>query len=292
MKFGLVGIGKWGMTVAAKLRDLGHAVACYSRHDQKKAPAVGMGDLVPWVDLPDLCDAVVVATPPDATAKIARHMITAGVPVLLTKPLIGASELLTLPLTAPAYVDYVHLHSPSWWNLCDEVDRQVSISPLAKIEAHFYGDGPIRTFPAVWDYGAHAAAVSIDLLGGPNLDVKNAVRASSATGRELYRIGAVGDDGVEVQIMTGNDSQGQQRARVVAQFKNGKVASYEEDFPAATFTPVAGSAVTAKHDPLNEILEAFIEDAQGQKVDPADLLLSAKVEELIRSAQRLAGQSP
>jgi len=288
MKFGLVGIGKWGMTVAAKLRDLGHNVTCYSRHDQGKPAVVGLGNLVPWADMPDLCDAVVVATPPEATSKIARHMITAGVPVLLTKPLLGAAELFSLPLAAPAYVDYVHLHSPSWWSLCDAVDTQVS--PLTKIEAHFYGDGPIRSFPAVWDYGAHAAAVSIDLLGGTELTVKNAARASSAAGRELYRISGESDDGAEVQILTGNDSQGQQRARVVAHFKSGRTASYEEDFPAAIFTSVEGSPITAKHDPLNEILVSFVEDIRAHKVENSDLLLSVKVEELIRSARRLAGQ--
>lgn len=295
MKVGLVGVGPWGRTIARKLKKLGHEVAYHCRGSGTAAPE--MGELVDWKKMPGLVPAVIVAAPPQVTKEVAYELAKKCIPVLATKPFLGAEEILSdiKWKGTPFAVDYVHLHSPLMKKLMNEIDEQGQIGVTAKnIECQFYGDGPVRSFSPLLDYGPHALTAAFELLSTPIMDVERVKVTSSRKGRETWTI-EVDIDGVEGRFVVGNDAPEDTHASsVVVTFSNGNKASYSEQWPKARFESSSGTAEeTGDHDPLAELLKTFLwhaEERTSAAEDAArcDLELSADVEEVLSKIQQVA----
>jgi predicted dehydrogenase len=193
-------------------------------------------------------DALVVAAPPDVTLGVTLAAVAAGVPVFVTKPLMLTEAL---ELKAAFFVDYVKLWSPIW----HKFKRAHTL--ITDVEIEFYGDGPVRTFPGLLDYGAHALAYAHDLLGTSKLDIRTATVTTKRTdGSHIVTVNAF-DNKVPVTITTGNGAKSKRRRVTV----NGAFI-YEDD---------------PYEDPLKIMVHEFIDHVRAGRADPRLMRLTCAV---------------
>jgi predicted dehydrogenase len=271
MKIGIIGVGPWGRTVAATFERAGHVVAAHDRRDREKF-AGDLGQLVFWPDMiaQKLVDAVVCATPPDVTKAVFDACQARRMPCLLSKPLLISG--VPKDLSAPAFVDYVHLASPIY----ERMKKNATVDyGIEKINVIFVGSGPDRSFSGLLDYGAHALAMVHDLLGLAPLKIANAANENQH-GRDLVRIEATAKN-VDVNILTGNGASGSTR-RVEVWLKRGPKITYDELNRVATFDVDGKLAMRIPgHDPLSVIVDRFAWDVDAGRVNPYFVELSAAV---------------
>jgi predicted dehydrogenase len=289
MKFGLVGVGPWGQRLALKLQQAGHTIAY---HDRKHGsiPTTGLGEHLPWREMVKVVQGIVIATPPDATTEIAAVAAKLGKTVLATKPLFGAVTIMDAGVRAPFVVDYVHLRSPMFIELCSHIEDKKNVR-IAGVEAQFYDDGPVRGFPALFDYGPHAISCIFEVLETGMFELTKAKRHSPERGRELIEIEA-DVAGVPAKIAVGNI--GERHRRVLVNFEDGSWAGYEENFPTAEFS-YGGPGETAhrervKHDPLKQVMRDL--EPSPLEIEPCytlDLEMSADVEEALSTIRQACG---
>jgi hypothetical protein len=111
-----------------------------------------------WRHLVAAVDAIVCAATPAVTYEVLGECLGRNKPALLTKPL----YLEALPdktMVAPVMVDYVRLFSPHYRKVRAAASNRV----IKSIDVVFCGDGPVRGFPGLFDYGPHVFAWIFDL---------------------------------------------------------------------------------------------------------------------------------
>lgn len=296
MKLGLVGVGRWGKTLARKFKEIGHEIAFYDRlrsGDEEE----GLGQRVGWTEMKNWVDAMVVAATPPITSDIALVCAMSGVPVLATKPLLNVSEIVVKRKPAPFAVDYVHLHSPIMKMLYDMTDgmkkRRVYIE---KVTAEFWGKGPVRTLNSIYDFGPHAISSVLELTTSRTIDVDSA-SVKQVDDRELWTVAGRADE-VEVTLVVGNGAD-DERSRLDVTMSDGTLVRYDESYPRA-YLEVSGKTVqrTEAHDPLRALLEEFadhVNNRGGQMAEAAaqaDLSMSVDVEEAISKIRRAVAGGP
>jgi hypothetical protein len=289
MKIGLIGVGKWGYTLADKFRAAGAEIAA---HDRSSDGAMGnrFGPRVPWQEMMgDLkIDAVVAATPPDVTKAIFHACQTAKKPCLLTKPLL-IDRTSADQLSTTTYVDYVHLFSPLWRLLLEEFDR--GVNNISAIRAVSTGAGPIRAFPAHLDYGPHALSLVLDAV-------------SRYTGSGFVEVGphqssftkpAPGIEelcsetkicGIPTTIKVGNN--GPRVTAFSALFLEGWTVSYVERGRSASLTLGSRRIVAENHDPLARLVESFLWDTARGIVKRGLTIDSATIASMLEDARHAA----
>lgn len=287
MKIGLVGVGPWGKTLAAAFKRAGHVVAAHDRHDREKI-ADDLGELVFWPDMvaQKLVDAVVCTTPPPVTKAVfdacqARHM-----PCLLTKPFLISHA--PKDLSAPTFVDYIHLVSPVYERLRKNAIVDYGVE---KLEVSFIGCGPDRSFPGLLDYGSHALAMVHDLLGLSPLEIIDASNEAPPwnKSRDLIRVEAKVKN-TDVKILTGNGASGAMR-RMDVWLKRGPKITYDELDRTSTFDINDKLAMRIPgHNPLSTMIDRFAWDVEVGRINPYFVELSAAVtrslEEIRRATER------
>jgi len=292
VKVGIVGVGPWGRILAATFERNGHVVAAHDRRDKSKI--VGdMGELVPWQDMIDSkrVDAIACAAPPDTTKAVFDACQARRMPCLLTKPFLISKP--PKDLTAPTYVDYVHLASPVYEKLKKSATRDYEI---LRMEVSFYGCGPDRSFSSLFDYGAHALAIVHDILGLGPLEVSHASsfrqlpssKDEGGGGRQLIRAVLETKKNVKTDVFVGNGSPGSKR-RVEVWLARGPRVAYEEDKRVATFE-IDGKVVTRMpgHDPLSLMVDRFAWDIDVGRINPYFVELSAAVTRSLEAIQDAA----
>lgn len=295
MKLGLVGVGRWGKTLARKFKEAGHEILFYDRL-QSSEPVEGLGQRLPWVEMHNWVDAMVIAATPPITAEIALLCAMNGFPVVATKPLLNVEEMVIKRKPAPFAVDYVHLHSPIMKELYNLTDKKKSSGiSIEKVKSEFWGQGPVRVMGSLFDYGPHAISTVLELTTFRSIDVKRAY-VDYIGDRERWTINGRSED-VEVDILTGNGAS-DERCRLTATFSDGTVACYDEQFPKA-YLEVNGKKIkeTEKHDPLREFIDEFADHmrAKGSAMTEAaaqsDLAMSVDVLDTINKIRRAADDS-
>lgn len=293
MRFGLVGVGPWGKKIASKLVGLGHEIAYHSRG--KGGPEKGLGEFLPsYESMPSEVDGVVLAATPEVVKEAAWFFAEDGKPVLATKPLLGAEDIMAAGHGDGIFmVDYVHLHSPLMKLLSDYIDTKKGEGVrVESVEAGFYGYGPVRGFSPLFDYGPHAVSAVFELLSTCLLDVKKVTVTSNHPGREFWDVHAsVG--GVETLLAVGNYQMSEENSsRVLVRFEDRQWAGYEEKWPDASFQASDRPTVkTSSHDPLGLLVKQFctyVEDPT-LKLDEdrrSDLELSSDVEDALNTIRR------
>jgi predicted dehydrogenase len=256
--------------LAAKFREAGAKIIAYDRLKNSFPQSFpqsfygeGFGERLPWQLMLSNVDAIVAAAPPDITLAVTRAAAEAGVPVFATKPL-----MLEQPLTLKAalFVDYVKLWSPRWQSF----KRAQTL--ITDVEIEFYGDGPVRSFPGLLDYGSHALAYVQDLLGTQKLDIRTArVSTKRADGSHIVTANAI-DNGVPVTITTGNGATSRRRRVTV----NGS-AVYDDD---------------PYEDPLTIMVREFIEHVRAGRADTRLMLLTCAVTASLNKIQSACALRP
>lgn len=144
----LVGAGKWGVNYLKTLATFDVSVKVASRNN--------------WMALiNEKPDGVIIATPPDSHIEIAIYALNRNIPIIIEKPLalsLGEAELLK-GYKAPILVNHSQLFAEGYEELC----RIVNIKKTVLITTSNYGDGPIRDYSSLWDYGPHSLAMILYL---------------------------------------------------------------------------------------------------------------------------------
>jgi predicted dehydrogenase len=285
MKLGIVGVGRWGRVLASTFEKANVEVSAYNRADPEKFTA-DVGKYLPLPELIREVDVVAAAAPPEVTSRVFTACQEVGRPCLLTKPIMGATEIDDVkPLSATCYVDYIHLASP----LYQRLKKAASGRQISGLKIDFHGDGPVRRFPGFYDYGAHALAMVHDLLGFGRLTHIFALGTCvSGPGKELvhanFRI-----SGVPVVATIGNGAKTSMRRVEVQLDGDLKITYAERDRIATLDIDGKQSMRIAGHDPLSLLVERFLWDAEADRRSPYFLELSAVVWRSLMSLRRDAG---
>lgn len=177
MKLGFVGVGKHAQKMAAAFRECGAEVVAYDRRQPvQDSPAFeDFGDWLPWqeqIKSPGI-DALIICAPPAVTTEVALACAKAGKRCVATKPLMldtppEAGIVIdmrnvggTVWRDSHYYVDLWRLYSPAWLAMKDELRGKT----IQSVHVDFYGNGPVRGFSGLLDYGPHALAFVADLMG-------------------------------------------------------------------------------------------------------------------------------
>lgn len=177
LRLGLIGAGHWGRAFIRTVGGIDGVVltrlASRNPHSRDRVGAQCVID-TDWravVRARDL-DGVIIATPPDSHAEVTHAAISAGLPVLVEKPVTldraQAAALLEAAEAARAIVlvDHIHLFSPAYRELKSRVADAGGAEVVRAINSQAGGPGPYRHHtPALWDWGPHDAAMCLDLMG-------------------------------------------------------------------------------------------------------------------------------
>lgn len=267
-RLGLVGVGAWGRRLSQTIdRRTDCEIVSYAR------ASGGPSELLPrakhvasWRALLERAvDGIVVATTPDNQAEVTLAAATAGIPVLVEKPL-GATHasaarvlaaMRAAERPAPVLVDFVHLYAPAWLRLTEIASA--SASKIAAIDAAGHNAGPYRDSSALHDYASHDAAMCLALVGrDATLDVRD-VRRVSASGSPglLYEIRF--DLGrIPVRLRSGNGAETKAR-RFAVRLEDGRELVYDDVLPHPGKLTDGGVAVPVdRTPPLDVVLDRFI----------------------------------
>ena len=202
LRLGFVGVGKWAQKLATAFRACGAEIVAYDRSSPKCGNCLvslskctcslvshpsGFGLYCPWRDqLTDpSIDAIVAVAPPEITTEVALACAAAGKAVCATKPLFDHPET----IRAPFYVDFWRL-----WSEAHQYRRR-------RREFEFCGQGPMRSFHGLFDYGPHVMAAVLDVAPEAKL-----ISCAPAIGCEPGELVAAtfSVDGEEVRTLFGN----------------------------------------------------------------------------------------
>lgn len=202
LRLGLVGAGRWGRNYISTIEEMEAAelaVVATSRDDWR---AVMDSSLV---------DGVIIATPPALHAEMTTAAITAGLPILVEKPLTldldEASELVALAKSRPSIVlvDHIYLFHLAYRELRRRARSKAQIDSITAVGGN---RGPFRSDASpLWDYGTHYVAMCLDLLGeepdSASLRVLEREHTTDGLG-ELAEITLGFPGGTEAELVVGN----------------------------------------------------------------------------------------
>lgn len=268
VRLGLIGVGRWGRrfaetVVRRQMASPDAEITCFARAGDGKDVVIAGATQHRWEELIDrrLCDGLIVATPPDSHVAIASRAVSAGIPVLVEKPLALSADAFTPLLDAmneaprvPVVVDHVHLWAPAYRALKEllrEEGREVTL-----VESTGCGVGPVRDYSSLHDYGPHDLALCFDLVGAAGgYQLESARRIQTATG-ELFEL-QLHTRGTTLRITTGNGGTEKQRRLVV--HSPPRTFVYDDVRPAGEKLIVDGTPVTVDGRlPLDVVLDEFV----------------------------------
>ena len=176
LRLGLVGAGRWGKNFITTL----------SAVDGVRLTRLASRNLESLSLIPDGCemfpdwqelivdreiDGLIIASPPHSHAEIATAACSAGLPVLVEKPLTTIpSEAHGLLTSAEKHgdfimVDHIHLFHPAYRALKAKVSDLGGPLKITKIVGEAGNNGPVRDDVSVlWDWGPHDVSMMLDLM--------------------------------------------------------------------------------------------------------------------------------
>lgn len=300
MKVGLIGTGPWGLTLAKAFQRQGAEIVAHSHARPHRVE--GLGVRMPWQEMPDCAgiDAVIAAGPPGVNLSAAVRCDIKKMPILATKPLMLEAPLFVM---APVYVDYVHLWSPCYLALKAELGaRKAHLGRrITSLACNFSGPGPKREFSSLRDYGPHALAFCLDLLGNELpyerkfLKVKSVHRTPGVLpGCENYSVGGY-VDGVPVGLTVGSGSRDPNRFLIV-QLDDGAELIYRETKPSASFSIRKGDEilnivkVAHVHDPLGAMVTDFIDNVRVGRANTYPMNLTVQITKAIMDIESVSAR--
>lgn len=304
LRLAVLGAGRWGRRCIETARRLENArLARVASRSPEAAALAGPGVAVDadWravVSAPDV-DAVIVATPPALHAEMAAYAIDRGKAVFIEKPLtLDPAEAIALRdraerRNALVRVDHIHLHNPAYKLL---KARAASLGRVRRLESVGGSWGPFRRdVPPLWDYGAHDAAMCLDVAGAPP-EVDLAVVEEDAPqpegpGRNL-KLRWLFPGGLVADVRLGNLMRPKQR-RFTALFPETALVFddaegaklFEHEIKEGRIGP-GRSIPVSQTPPLQLALSAFCDDIRADKRGLASLGLGVHVVELLANCDR------
>jgi len=295
IRLGLIGAGRWGKNFIRTIRRLDGVTlsALCSRHPDSRglvdSPCTILRD---WHDLVgnDLCDGVIIATPPDTHAEILGTMIHAHLPSMVEKPLtLDLREALDLQqllrqYPTPVLVDHTYLFHPAY----RELKRLSSqLGPIRSIQSEGGNHGPFRpNYTALWDYGPHDISLCLDLLGTSpvRMELTHADVLPQKDGiGGSYELALVFPDDVTATIRVSNVKREKVR-RFAVEFVGGRLVF--DDLAPHKLANATGTPFLVPHElPLTRAVQTFVEGIRGGSRQMFGLDLAVEIVRILYEAQ-------
>lgn len=232
LRFGLIGAGRWGRRYIHTLNGMqGVELARLASRNPESRNLVPAGCVITpvWREVAEdaALDGVILATPPSLHAEMAEAAMTAGLPVLIEKPLTlsltEAQRLAGLSRESGclAMVGHTHLFSAAFRAL----KRQAAdLGALQEIRSAGGNWGPYRSdAPMLWDWAPHDLSMCLDLVGASpvSADARQTETAALPEGvGEAVEINLEFPDGVRADIRVSNIDR-QKSRRFEARYEKG-----------------------------------------------------------------------
>ncbi len=175
LRFGLIGLGRWGRTYVKTLAELGSRCrlshVCTSQPEKAQAIPHPVTVVSDWQSLIQSdCDAVIIATPPAMHAEMLEHCLAERKPCIVEKPLcldLPTAERLHRAVSSSGVavlVNHTHLFDPAYDALKGVLaDGRERVRLVVSEGASW---GPFRSHtPALWDWAPHDVSLCLDLIG-------------------------------------------------------------------------------------------------------------------------------
>jgi len=185
IRFGLVGLGYWGPNLVrnlSNLRDCKVTALCdlnprrLADYREQFPDVKGTTDIDEVLD-PNVCDAVVIATPTGTHFELGRKALERGLHTFVEKPLATSSqecqELIALAESRDKqlFVGHVFLYSSPVLKLKEMVTNG-DLGNLYYISSARRNLGPVRRdVSALWDLAPHDISIMLELMEGLPLTV-------------------------------------------------------------------------------------------------------------------------
>lgn len=290
VRLALIGAGRWGKNFIRTLRGLDGVVlsALCSRHPDSRSLVDSQCTILhDWHDLLDgnLCDGVIVASPPDTHAEILGTMIRAHMPSMVEKPLtLELQEALDLQqllrqAPTPVLVDHTYLFHPAY----REMKRLSSqLGPIRSIQSEGGNHGPFRpNYTALWDYGPHDISMCLDLMSKTPQSVT--CRASETNQGGNYECDLLFSGNVRASIKVGNLAAA--KIRIFTVRHDGHVLTFDDLSPHKL--RLDGTPITvAEKLPLTVAVETFANGIRHGTTEGFGLDLAVEVVRTLHAAQQ------
>jgi predicted dehydrogenase len=173
MKFGLVGIGRFGKHYIKNLQEIegSELVICSSRTPESyNVLPSELTNGVLWTDninniLKADIDTLIIATHPDSHFKYARSALKAGKHVICEKPCMFSKEQrieiddLTHGTDNHFFTNYINLYNSKF----EAMRHSIMSNHFTAVNLINVGNGPVREYSSLWDYGSHEVAMAFAL---------------------------------------------------------------------------------------------------------------------------------
>jgi predicted dehydrogenase len=170
---GLIGVGKWGsryLDTIALMTDVRVTALCRKSIQPPVNTPNDCAFFTDWETMLDIvkstnmCDGIIIATPPDTHMAIATEAVKMGLGVMIEKPAaLSTKEIIELDkikTKVPILVNHTHLFAPAYEKL-----KRVINSPITSLQTCGWNCGPVRSYSSLYDYSPHDLAMCIDLMG-------------------------------------------------------------------------------------------------------------------------------
>ncbi len=228
----------------------------------------GFGLYCPWrAQLADKSiDAIIAVATPEVTTEVALACAAAGRAVCASKPLFDHPET----IRAPFYVDFWRLDAPDYRVFFEQLWKH----PDRLVRIALHGNGPVRSFPGVFDYGPHVLAALIHAAGGGSIQYEQ-VRRSEFNGGETLTAFGTASRHMKFRLDFGNGSE---------------VPVRELWLGDQRFALEDGIAIgnCTKAFALERFCAHFLADVSEGTADPKWLRLSRRADEEIRKIREMA----
>ena len=295
VRLGLIGAGRWGKNIIRTIRGLDGvtlSALCSRNPDSRALVDSQCPILTDWHELTDrdLCDAVIIASPPETHADILRTMIRAHLPSMVEKPLtLDLQEALDLQqllqrVPTPILVDHTYLFHPAY----RELKRLGSqLGPIRSIQSEGGNRGPFHSsYSALWDYGPHDLSMCLDLVGASPIRVKLAradvVPQENDVGAS-YELALVFPNNVAATIHVSNIKHEKVR-RFVVEFAGDRLVF--DNLAPHKLVNAAGTPLLASPElPLTRAVQTFVEGIRGGPREMFGLDLAVEIVHILHEAQ-------
>jgi predicted dehydrogenase len=186
VRIALIGAGPWGrnyiktLAQSPLIEEARLTVLCSSNSDAANWVPNDCSVVSKWEDLFEnhrsSFDAVIIATPPQVHAEMAKLAIERSIPCMIEKPLTlevaeakSLQKELALRPHLTVLVNHIHLFSAGFEALKTRVSDPTLIR---EIHSEGGGMGPFRNYSSLWDYGPHDLSMILSLMGATPMRVR------------------------------------------------------------------------------------------------------------------------
>ena len=297
IRLGLIGAGRWGRNYIKTIAEInGLRLARLASRNPESRSLVDEECTVSsdWKEVSEArdIDGVIVATPPALHAEMTESAVAGGRPVLVEKPLtldLGRARALRR-FVAERHGFVMVEHTLLFHPACRKLKELApDLGPVRAIGAELGQRGPHRKdTPVLWDWGAHAVAFCLDLMGVPPeaAAAECLERRMAEDGRqENYLLRLIFSGDVSADIRVGNKMDRRRRFAVhfdtaVLVYDDLVAAKLTRHPPTADFADPEGTGEAIgvpRTPPLEVAVREFGQAIAGKSSDLASLDLGVAV---------------